>query len=157
MTRLRGRAPRGERLRAGVPHGHWKTTTFVAGLRLTGLTAPMVLDGPMDRMAFLAYAQHILAPTLSKDDIVIMDNLPAHKGDEIRLIIERTGAKLVFLPPYSPDFNPIENAFAKLKALLRKAAERTVEGLWRTIGTLLDQFSPQECANYFAAAGYDPD
>jgi transposase len=157
MTRLRGRAPRGERLRASVPHGHWKTTTFVAGLRLTGLTAPMVLDGPMDRMAFLAYAQHILAPTLSKDDIVIMDNLPAHKGDEIRLIIERTGAKLVFLPPYSPDFNPIENAFAKLKALLRKAAERTVEGLWRTIGTLLDQFSPQECANYFAAAGYDPD
>jgi transposase len=156
MTRLRGRAPRGERLRASVPHGHWKTTTFVAGLRLTGLTAPMVLDGPMDRMAFLAYAQHILAPTLSKDDIVIMDNLPAHKGDEIRLIIERTGAKLVFLPPYSPDFNPIENAFAKLKALLRKAAERTVEGLWRTIGTLLDQFSPQECANYFAAAGYDP-
>jgi transposase len=157
MARLRGRAPRGERLRAGVPHGHWKTTTFVAGLRLTGLTAPMVLDGPMDRMAFLAYAQHILAPTLSKDDIVIMDNLPAHKGDEIRLVIESTGAKLVFLPPYSPDFNPIENAFAKLKALLRKAAERTVEGLWRTIGTLLDQFSPQECANYFAAAGYDPD
>jgi transposase len=157
MTRLRGRAPRGERLRASVPHGHWKTTTFVAGLRLTGLTAPMVLDGPMDRMAFLAYAQHILAPTLSKDDIVIMDNLPAHKGDEIRLIIERTGAKLVFLPPYSPDFNPIENAFAKLKALLRKAAERTVEGLWRTIGTLLDQFSPQECANSFAAAGYDPE
>jgi transposase len=157
MARLRGRAPRGERLRAGVPHGHWKTTTFVAGLRLTGLTAPMVLDGPMDRMAFLAYAQHILAPSLSKDDIVIMDNLPAHKGDEIRLVIESTGAKLVFLPPYSPDFNPIENAFAKLKALLRKAAERTVEGLWRTIGTLLDQFSPQECANYFAAAGYDPD
>ena len=157
MARLRGRAPRGERLRAGVPHGHWKTTTFVAGLRLTGLTAPMVLDGPMDRMAFLAYAQHILAPTQSKDDIVIMDNLPAHKGDEIRLVIESTGAKLVFLPPYSPDFNPIENAFAKLKALLRKAAERTVEGLWRTIGTLLDQFSPQECANYFAAAGYDPD
>jgi len=157
MARLRGRAPRGERLRAGVPHGHWKTTTFVAGLRLTGLTAPMVLDGPMDRMAFLAYAQHILAPTLSKDDIVIMDNLPAHKRDEIRLVIESTGAKLVFLPPYSPDFNPIENAFAKLKALLRKAAERTVEGLWRTIGTLLDQFSPQECANYFAAAGYDPD
>ena len=157
MARLRGRAPRGERLRAGVPHGHWKTTTFVAGLRLTGLTAPMVLDGPMDRMAFLAYAQQILAPTLSKEDIVIMDNLPAHKGDEIRMVIESTGAKLVFLPPYSPDFNPIENAFAKLKALLRKAAERTVEGLWRTIGALLDQFSPQECANYFAAAGYDPD
>ena len=157
MARLKGRAPRGERLRASVPHGHWKTTTFVAGLRLSGLTAPMVLDGPMDRTAFLAYAQHILVPTLSKGDIVIMDNLPAHKGDEIRLMIESTGAKLVFLPPYSPDFNPIENAFAKLKALLRKAAERTVEGLWRTIGTLLDQFSPQECANYFAAAGYDPD
>jgi DDE superfamily endonuclease len=110
MARLRGRAPRGERLRASVPHGHWKTTTFVAGLRLTGLTAPMVLDGPMDRSAFLAYAEHILAPTLSEDDIVIMDNLPAHKGDEIRLIIESTGAKLMFLPPYSPDFNPIENA-----------------------------------------------
>ena len=157
MARLRGRSPKGERLRAGVPHGHWKTTTFVAGLRLTGMSAPMVLDGPMNREAFLIYVKHFLAPTLTPGDIVIMDNLPAHKGADVRRSIEATGARLMFLPPYSPDFNPIENAFAKLKALLRKAAERTVEGLWRTIGNLLDAFTPDECANYFAAAGYEPD
>jgi transposase len=144
-------------LRAGIPHGHWKTTTFVAGLRLTGMTAPMVLDGPMNREAFVAYAHQVLAPTLSTGDIVIMDNLPAHKGEIVRQAVEATGAALVFLPPYSPDFNPIENAFAKLKALLRKAAERTVEGLWQTIGKSLDAFTPQECKNYFKAAGYDPD
>lgn len=157
MARLRGRSPKGERLRAGVPHGHWKTTTFVAGLRLTGMSAPMVLDGPMNREAFLIYVKHFLAPTLTPGDIVIMDNLPAHKGADVRRSIETTGARLMFLPPYSPDFNPIENAFAKLKALLRKAAERTVEGLWRAIGNLLDAFTPDECANYFAAAGYEPD
>lgn len=157
MARLRGRAPRGQRLRAGIPHGHWKTTTFVAGLRLTGMIAPMVLDGPMNREAFVAYASQVLAPTLTPGDIVIMDNLPAHKGEAVRQAIEATGATLVFLPPYSPDFNPIENAFAKLKALLRKAAERTVEGLWRTIGTILEAFTPQECQNYFKAAGYEPD
>ncbi len=121
-------------------------------------TAPTsLLDGPMNREAFLIYVKHFLAPTLTPGDIVIMDNLPAHKGADVRRSIEATGARLMFLPPYSPDFNPIENAFAKLKALLRKAAERTVEGLWRTIGNLLDAFTPDECANYFAAAGYKPD
>jgi len=157
MARLHGRAPKGERLRAGIPRGHWKTTTFVAGLRLTGMTAPMVLDGPMNRSAFLAYVQQVLVPTLAPGDIVLADNLPAHKGPLVRKAIEAAGASLVFLPAYSPDFNPIENAFAKLKALLRKAAERTIRGLWRLIGQLIDTFTPQECANYFAAAGYDPD
>jgi len=157
MARLRGRAPKGKRLRAGIPKGHWKTTTFVAGLRLTGLVAPMVLDGPMNRSAFLAYVQQVLVPALKPGDIVLADNLPAHKGPLVRKAIEAAGADLVLLPPYSPDFNPIENAFAKLKALLRKAAERTVEGLWTAIGRLLEAFTPQECANYFAAARYPPD
>ncbi|AMJ63894.1 transposase [Bosea sp. PAMC 26642] len=156
MARQRGRAPRGQRLRAGIPNGHWKTTTFVAGLRLTGMTAPMVLDGP-NREAFIAYASQVLGPTLAPGDIVIMDNLPAHKGNAVRQAIEATGATLVFLPPYSPNFNPIENAFAKLKALLRKAAERTVEGLWRAIGTILETFTPRECQKYFMAAGYEPE
>lgn len=157
MARLRGRCLRGERLRSGIPHGHWETTTFVAGLRLGGFTAPMVLDGPMTGPWFLAYTEQILAPTLCPGDVVILDNLPAHKGRKIRAAIERQGASLLLLPPYSPDFNPIENAFAKLKALLRKAAARTIDGLWATIGRLLDLFTPQECANYFAAAGYEPD
>ena len=157
MARLRGRAPKGQRLRVGVPRGHWKTTTFVAGLRLTGLTAPFVLDGPMNRSAFLAYVSRVLVPELKPGDVVILDNLPAHKGRRVREAIEAAGASLRYLPPYSPDFNPIENAFAKLKALLRRAAERTVEGLWRLIGQLIDTFTPQECANYFIAAGYDPD
>jgi transposase len=126
MARLRGRAPRGERCRAGVPHGHWKTTTFTGALRLNGMTAPMVLDGAMNGTAFLAYAEQVLAPTLAFGDVVIMDNLPAHRAAGVREAIERTGARLLFLPPYSPDMNPIENAFAKLKALLRKAAERTI-------------------------------
>jgi transposase len=136
MARLRGRAPRGQRLRVGIPRGHWKTTTFVAGLRLTGLTAPFVLDGPMNRSAFLAYASRVLVPELKPGDVVILDNLPAHKGSRVREAIEAAGASLLYLPPYSPDFNPIENAFAKLKALLRKAAERTMEGLWRLIVSL---------------------
>ena len=157
MARLRGRAPKGERLRAGIPQGHWKTTTFVAGLRPTGMMAPMVLDGPMNRPAFVAYVTQVLVPELEPGDVVIMDNLPAHKGSKVREAIEAVGADLLYLPPYSPDFNPIENAFSKLKALLRKAAERTVEGLWRLIGDLIETFSPQECANYFSAAGYDPD
>ena len=155
MARLRGRAPRGQRLRAGVPHGHWKTTTFTGALRLSGMTAPMVLDGPMTRDWFLAYAEQVLCPTLRPGDVVILDNLPAHKGPAIRKAIEATGATLSFLPPYSPDFNPIENAFAKLKALLRKAAARTIDELWRVIGESLDAFTPEECANYFEAAGYD--
>jgi transposase len=157
MARLRGRAPRGKRLRAGIPQGHWKTTTFVAGLRLTGMMAPMVLDGPMNRPAFLAYVQQVLVPELEPGDVVILDNLPAHKGAQVREAIEAAGASLLYLPPYSPDFNPIENAFAKLKALLRKAAERTIEGLWHLIGTLIETFSPEECTNYFAAAGYERD
>ena len=156
MARRYGRAPRGERLRVGVPHGHWKTTTFVAGLRLEGLVAPFVLDGPMNRAAFEAYVERVLVPELRPGEVVLMDNLSSHKGPKVRVLIEAAGAGLLYLPPYSPDFNPIENAFAKLKALLRKAAERTVEGLWRAIAELLDAFTPGECANYFAAAGYDP-
>ena len=154
MTRLYGRAPRGRRLLASAPFGHWKTTTFVAGLRLRGLTAPMVLDGAMNGPIFLAYVRQILVPTLARGDIVVMDNLPAHKLPEVRGAIQAAGAQLFLRPPYSPDMNPIEMAFAKLKALLRQQPERTVEGLWMRIGALLDAFLPQECANYFQAAGY---
>jgi transposase len=156
MARRYGRAPKGERLRVGIPHGHWKTTTFVAGLRLTGMIAPMVLDGPINGRAFQAYVDQVLVPELKPGDIVIMDNLASHKGANVRAAIEAAGATLLYLPPYSPDFNPIENAFSKLKAMLRKAAERTVDGLWNRIGDLLPSFSPQECANYFSAAGYEP-
>jgi transposase len=156
MARTRGRAPRGKRLRASIPHGHWKTTTFVAGLRLSGMIAPMVLDGPINGRAFQAYVDQVLVLELRKGDIVVMDNLGSHKGTSVRAAIEAAGAKLLYLPPYSPDFNPIENAFSKLKALLRKAAERTVEGLWNAIGRCLDRFTPPECANYFKAAGYAP-
>ena len=157
MARLRGRSQKGERLRAGIPHGHWKTTTFVAGLRLTGMVAPLVLDGPINREAFHAYVNQVLVPELAPGDIVVMDNLGSHKGPAVRDAIEAVGATLLYLPPYSPDFNPIENAFAKLKALLRKAAERTVDDLWDAIADLIDLFTPQECANYFKAAGYDPE
>jgi transposase len=157
MARTRGRAPRGERLRAAIPHGHWKTTTFVAGLRNTGMVAPMVLDGPINGVAFQAYVDQVLVPDLRYGDVVIMDNLSSHKRPGIRAAIEAAGASLLYLPPYSPDFNPIENAFAKLKAMLRKAAERTINGLWSAIGDIIDTFTPTECANYFAAAGYDPD
>jgi transposase len=155
MARRHGRAPQGERLRAGVPHGHWKTTTFLAGLRLTGMVAPMVLDGPINHDAFTAYVEQFLVPELAPGDVVVMDNLGSHKAPAIRAAIEAAGARLLYLPPYSPDFNPIENAFARLKALLRKAAERTIDGLWAEIGRLVDLFTPQECANYFTAAGYD--
>jgi transposase len=157
MARTHGRAPRGERLRMGVPFGHWKTTTLVAGLRLSGIVAPMVLDGPINQRAFEAYVEQILVPELKPGDIVVMDNLSSHKSPAVRTAIEAAGAELRFLPPYSPDFNPIEKAFAKLKALLRKAAERTVDGLWRTIGALIDLFTPAECANFFTAAGYEPE
>ena len=155
MARTRGRAPRGQRLRAAVPHGHWKTTTFVAGLRQDGIVAPFVLDGPINRHSFEIYVARVLVPDLRAGDVVIMDNLSSHKGLRVREMIEAAGATLRYLPPYSPDFNPIENAFAKLKALLRKAAERTVRALWDRIGISLDAFTPAECANYFAAAGYD--
>jgi transposase len=157
MARTRGRAPRGERCRAPVPHGHWKTTTFTGALRLTGMTAPMVLDGPMNGPAFLAYVQQVLVPRLRPGDIVVMDNLPAHKPRAVREAIERESASLRYLPPYSPDFNPIENAFAKLKALLRKAAARTIDDLCNAIRDALPAFSPDECANYFTATGYEPE
>jgi transposase len=157
MARTHGRAPRGERLRAAVPHGHWKTTTFVAGLRNTGMVAPMVLDGPINGEFFQTYVDQVLVPELRPGDVVVMDNLGSHKGAGIRAAIEAAGANLLYLPPYSPDFNPIENAFAKLKAALRKAAERTLNGLWATIGQIIPTFTPAECANYFAAAGYDAD
>ena len=136
-------------------HGHWMTTTFIGGLRLSGMTAPLVIDGPMTGAWFAAWVARALAPTLKPGDVVILDNLPAHKSVAARDAIEARGARLLFLPPYSPDFNPIENAFAKLKALLRNAAARTVHDLSRAIGTAIDAFTPTECANYFAAAGYD--
>lgn len=154
MARRYGRCPRGRRLVAAVPHGHWKTTTFVAGLRQRGLTAPLVVDGPMNGEVFRAYVEQVLAPTLTPGDIVIMDNLAAHKVAGIREAIAARGASLLYLPPYSPDLNPIEQLFAKLKALLRKAAARSIEALWTAIGHLLSCFSPAECANYLANAGY---
>jgi transposase len=141
----------------GVPHGHWKTTTFVGALTLRGFIAPFVLDGPINRDAFETYVAKVLVPELRPGDIVVMDNLSSHKGPRVREMIELAGACLLYLPPYSPDFNPIENAFAKLKALLRKAAERSVDGLWNAIGRLIDMFPPTECANYFNAAGYAPE
>ena len=155
MARRHGRAPRGQRLRVGVPYGHWKTTTFIGALTLRGFIAPFVIDGAIDRLAFETYVEKVLVPELHQGDVVIMDNLPSHKGPNVRQLIEAAGASLLYLPPYSPDFNPIENAFAKLKALLRKAAERTVEGLWSAIGQLIDLITPKEIQNLFAAAGYD--
>lgn len=157
MARLRGRSKRGQRCRAAVPHGHWKTTTFTGALRLSGMTAPMVLDGPMNRVAFQAYIEQVLVPTLRPGDTVVMDNLPAHKGSDVRRAIEAARATLCYLPPYSPDFNPIENAFAKLKAILRKAAARTIDHLWDAIRDALPKFTTSECENYFTAAGYEPD
>jgi transposase len=154
MVRTRGRAPKGQRLIGHEPWGHWKTTTFTAGLRCDGLVAPFVLDGPMNGDAFLVYVEQILVPALKPGDIVVMDNLAAHKVQGVRARIEAAGASLLYLPPYSPDLNPIEMAFSKLKALLRGAAERSVEALWTRIGQLLDAFPPQECANYFRHAGY---
>ena len=157
MARRHGRAPKGERCRAPIPHGRWKTTTFVAGLRLNGLTAPCVLDGPMTGAAFLAYVEQMLVPTLGPGDVVVMDNLPAHKVTGVRAAIEAAGATLLYLPPYSPDLNPIELAFAKLEALLRGVAGRTVPALGHAIAAALDRFTPTECRNYFIAAGYEPE
>jgi transposase len=154
MAPLRGRCRRGERLIGRVPHGHWKTTTFVAALRRGTLDAPFVVDGPMNGNIFKAYVAQVLAPTLSRGDIVIMDNLASHKVAGIREAIEAVGATLVYLPPYSPDLNPIEQAFAKLKTLLRKAAARSIPALWDAIGKLLDAFTPKDCRNFFANAGY---
>jgi transposase len=155
MVRLYGRSSRVERCRAAVPHGHWKTTTFTAGLRSDGLIAPLVLDGPMDGDAFLAWVEQSLAPSLRHGDTVVMDNLPAHKVQGIQEAIEAVGASLIYLPPYSPDFNPIEMVFSKLKALLRAAQARTIPDLWQAIADALKRFTPDECRNYLAAAGYD--
>jgi transposase len=154
MTRTRGWRLRGKRLVAKVPHGHWKTVTFIAALRGDRITAPLVLDGPINGEAFLAYVEQVLAPTLKPGDVVVMDNLGSHKNRAIRNAIRAVGARLIFLPPYSPDLNPIEQVFAKLKTLLRKAEERTIEGVWKRIGSLLNRFEPAECAAYFRQAGY---
>ena len=154
MTRSHGRCAKGERLRMGFPHGHRKTTTLVAGLRMTGMVAPMVLDGPINGDWFEAYVDQVLVPDLRRGDIVIMDNLSSHKKPAIRRAIKAVGARLLFLPPYSPDLNPIEQVFAKLKTLLRKANTRSVEATWKQIGSLLDAFPPHECANYLSNSGY---
>ena len=154
MTRLRGWTARGRKLIAKVPQGHWRTLTFLAALRCDRIDAPCVIDGPINGESFLAYVEQVLVPTLKPGDIVIIDNLGSHKAKAVRRAIHTAGAKLFFLPPYSPDLNPIEQVFAKLKTLLRKAAERTVEATWKRIGTLLQSVTPHECANYFRNAGY---
>jgi transposase len=155
MTRLRGRAPRGARLvDRSTPHGRWKSTTFVAALRSSGLTAPTVIDGALDGPLFVGYVEQQLVPTLGAGDVVVMDNLSVHKVAGVRAAIEKVGARLVYLPPYSPDFNPIEQAFAKLKWLVRSAKQRTVDGLWNLLGKLVERFSPTECRNYFRNSGY---
>jgi transposase len=154
MTRRCGRCPRGQRLVAKVPYGHWKTTTFVGALRAEGLTAPVVVDGAMNGPTFLAYVQQQLAPTLQPGDIVVMDNLSAHKVAGVREAIEAVGARVAYLPPYSPDLNPIELVFAKLKWLLHSAGSRTKDGLWNLLGELVDRFAPAECSNYVRHCGY---
>ena len=154
MTRPRGRSLRGTRLIAKVPHGHWKTTTFLAALRTSGLTAPLVIDGAVNGRLFLAYVQQHLLPTLRRHDIVILDNLSSHKRAGVREAIESVGAQLIYLPPYSPDFNPIEQAFSKFKWLLRTVQARTVAALWDTCGKLLECFTESECRNYIRHCGY---
>ena len=154
MTRTHGRCARGRRLVAKAPHGRWRTLTFLAALRHDRIDAPCVLDGPINGLSFRAYVEQLLVPTLAPGDIVIMDNLGSHKAQIIRRLLRAAGARLFFLPPYSPDLNPIEQVFSKLKTLLRKAAERTVTDTWKRIGQLLDVFTPQECANYLANSGY---
>jgi transposase len=155
MTRRSGWAPKGERLVDAAPHGHWHTTTFVAGLRASGIIAPFVLDGPMTGEAFRAYAEHVLAPELEPGDAVVLDNLSPHKVAGVQEAIRAAGASVLYLPSYSPDFNPIEQLFSKFKALLRKAAARTQNALWEAIGTQLDDFAPAECQNYIANSGYE--
>ncbi len=154
MAPLRGWGPRGQRLKALVPYGHWKTMTFLAALRHDRIDAPWVLDGPINGELFRLYVIKVLVPTLEPGDIVVLDNLGSHKGRAVRAAIRAAGARIFFLPPYSPDLNPIEQVFAKLKHLLRKAGERTVENTWRRTGTLLDHFSPGECESYLSNAGY---
>jgi transposase len=157
MTRLRGRARRGHRLKARAPFGHWKTQTFIAGLRCDGMTAPWVIDQPMNRTIFETYVETQLAPTLEPGDVVILDNLSSHKSDKAQAILKQRGAWFLFLPPYSPDLNPIEMAFAKLKAHLRRISARTIDELWKAIGSICDLYSPDECRNYLKAAGYVAD
>lgn len=154
MVRRYGRAPRGQRVPGEAPYGHWKTTTFIAGLTSDGFIAPLVIDGPMNRVIFTAYVEQMLAPQLRPGDIVVLDNLSSHKNPEARKAVQAVGARLMFLPPYSPDLNPIEMAFAKLKNALRSAAERSRDTLWHRIGQLIDTFKPQECQNYIRHAGY---
>ena len=154
MIRTHGWHWRGQALNAKAPHGHWQTMTFIAALRCDEITAPCVIDGPINGETFLAYIEQFLVPTLKPGDIVIMDNLGSHKSQKVRKAIRRAGARPIFLPPYSPDLNPIEQVFSKLKRLLRKAEERTVEATWRRIGSLLDHFTPTECANYLRNSGY---
>ena len=154
MARRYGRSPRGQPCRAAVPHGHWKTSTFIAGLRSDGIVAPLVFDGAMNAEIFRHYIGEILAPTLAPGDVVVMDNLPAHKGAAIGQLIEARGARLLYLPAYSPDLNPIELMFAKLKHLLRSAAARSVGRLWNVLGECLSKFTPGECARYLTHCGY---
>ncbi len=154
MGPLRGWAPRGQRLKGQVPFGRWTTMTFLAALRHDRIDAPCVIDGPINAERFLAYVRQFLVPALTPGDVVVMDNLGSHKGKAVRAAIRAAGARLLFLPPYSPDLNPTEQVFAKLKHLMRKAAERIVETTWKRIGTLLDAFKPNECANYLANSGY---
>jgi len=154
MTRTHGRCLRGQRLNAKVPHGRWRTLTFIAALRHDRIDAPCVIDGPINGQSFLAWVEQFLVPTLTPGDVVIMDNLGSHNSNAVRRAIRAVGARLLFLPPYSPDLNPIEQVFAKLKTLLRKADERSTEAVWRRIGSLLDAFSPAECANYITNSGY---
>ena len=154
MTRLRGRAPCGKRLIAAIPHGHWKTSTFIGALRCTGLVAPGVFDGAINGEMFRAYVEQVLVTTLKQGDIVIMDNLRSHKVAGVREAIEAVGTSLMFIPPYSPDLNPIEMAFAKLKALLQAKALRTIDALWKALGNLIGCFTPGECANFLRHAGY---
>jgi transposase len=154
MARTHGYAPKGERLVEAAPHGHWHTTTFVGAIRATGFVAPLVVDGAVNGELFRAYVERVLVPELRRGDVVVMDNLGSHKVAGVRRAIEGAGCRLLYLPPYSPDLNPIENAFSKLKRLLRAAAERTLDGLWAAIGRLLDRFTPRECRNYFRHCGY---
>jgi transposase len=156
MAPLRGWSLRGQRLKAKVPHGHWKTMTFLAALRCDRIDAPCVFDGPINGESFKAYVEQILTPTLKPGDVVVLDNLGSHKSSAVRQMVRAVGARLMFLPPYSPDLNPIEQVFAKFKHLMRSAAERTMEASWRRIANVLDTFSPAECSNYLVNSGYAP-
>ena len=155
MTKPRGYALRGKRLVSRVPHGHWKITTFVGGLTKSGIVAPMLLDGPINGDSFKAYVEQVLAPVIKPGDLVVLDNLSSHKTATVKKALGDNGIRTRYLPPYSPDLNPIENAFSKLKALVKSAEQRTIAGLWETVGQLIDQFSPTECSNYFRHCGYE--